>query len=37
MHDINYALLAMAVVLMLMWWYTNSLRVTLLAFGEILR
>jgi len=36
MHDINYALIAMAVVLMLMWWYTNSLMVTLLAFGEIL-
>ncbi|GMH88013.1 hypothetical protein TL16_g11030 [Triparma laevis f. inornata] len=36
MQDINYAVIACAVVLILMWWYTNSLRVTLLAFGEIL-
>ncbi|GMH83615.1 hypothetical protein TrVE_jg11378 [Triparma verrucosa] len=36
MKDINYAVIACFVVLVLMWWYTNSLRVTLLAFGEIL-
>jgi hypothetical protein len=31
MQDINYAVIACAVVLVLMWWYTNSLRVTLLG------
>jgi protein dispatched 1 len=34
--DIIYALIACGAVLLIMWWYTNSLRVTVLAFLEIL-
>ena len=34
--DIIYALIACGAVLLIMWWYTNSLIVTILAFLEIL-
>jgi len=36
MGDINYAIASCLCVVVIMWWYTNSLKVTVLAFLEIL-